>query len=244
MTEKGYVEPGFDDTGTVLYYNFTYSPSPERILKGERRTLLQSRGVQVMDLKGNSIKRFALPQDGKEGLEFAGYVDDRKVVLLHKYVLEQNTGGQPYKKTVDWLTGDLKTGDMLSLVRLNVPDNWDKKDVYLATATMDSFSENARQHAFVNLLDGTYVIPRWMQQEIAVSREEDLVLYLDDSGKRVDMTSFTRPDLVVTTLNYKKAQYAAQAFLLDQNPLAGQGVPRGGRAVDILVSCKLSEESE
>lgn len=119
-------------------------------------------------------------------------------------MLEQNTGGQPYKKTVDWLTGDLKTGDMLSLVRLNVPDNWDKKDVYLATATMDSFSENARQHAFVNLLDGTYVIPRWMQQEIAVSREEDLVLYLDDSGKRVDMTSFTRPDLVVTTLNYKK----------------------------------------
>jgi len=200
--EQGWIEPGFDASGKLIYDNFTYDRSESDLLGSGRNALLLAKGVQISDLHGDPVQRFAIAAGTEEYLEYAGYAEDRRKVLLHKYRVETGEDGSWKKHTADWLSGDLSTGEMVSLERLNVPDHWDRSDVYQASVHMDSASELL--HCFVNIADGTYFSPRWKNREMEQEKQKDRILYNDETNKRVYTRSFSRPDLGVSVMNYKK----------------------------------------
>jgi hypothetical protein len=211
LNENGYVDPGFDTNSQVIYYNFTYDRSTHYILKDDDSSLLTAKGVQIMDMNGKPIRRFALATDSPEFLEFAGYIKDKNIVILHKYTVGLDSNGHWYKQTVDWLTGDLNTGEMISLIRLNVPDRWDTKNVFFTTVVLDG-NPDSYIHCFINLQDGTYYLPKWKNREIMKNQDQDLILYTDEKNQRVYSRSFTRPDLGVSLLNFKKYNFKTTDF--------------------------------
>ncbi|UQZ82780.1 hypothetical protein SK3146_01940 [Paenibacillus konkukensis] len=212
VQEKGYVDPGTDAKGKVMYYNFTYDRAPEQIMQGDNRTLLLSSGVQLVDLQGNLLKRFALPQDSKERLEFGGYSESKKSVLLHKYIMATGSKGQPYKKTVSWLIGDMTTGNMTVLNKVDVPDGWDKNDIVFGKICIEPLSPVNEEQVFVNVADNSYYMSRWKTKQVDLRQEEDVVTFVDEPSKRVFVSSFTRPDLLVAAFSYKKYNWDNQDF--------------------------------
>ncbi|GMX64313.1 hypothetical protein Elgi_35810 [Paenibacillus elgii] len=212
--EPGFVEAGMDAGRKLIYYNWTYDRKPELALAGDKRTLLASSGVQLADLKGNPLKRFSLPKGSKEHLEFGGYNEERKTVLLHQFQLERAAAPTSVvvKKTTAWLLGDLKTGTMQPLQQVEVPDGWELKDMAFGSVLTDSGSDTPTEQVFVNMQDRTYYRAKWKTKQPMVLPEEDLVLFADEPGKRVFVSSLTRPDLVVAALNYKKYNWDNQEF--------------------------------
>lgn len=214
--EPGFVDAGMDAGRKVIYYNWTYDRKPELALAGNKRTLLASSGVQIADLKANPLKRFSLPKGSKEHLEFGGYSEERKTVLLHQFQLVRAaaTDGTAavVKKTTAWLLGDLKTGTMQPLQQVEVPDGWELKDMVFGSVLTDGGSETAAEQVFVNMQDRTYYRAKWKTKQPMVLPEEDLVLFADEPGKRVFVSSLTRPDLVVAALNTKKYNWDNQEF--------------------------------
>jgi hypothetical protein len=212
LAETGYIEPGFDATSKIIYYNFTYDRSNKNILTGTGDSLLTAKGVQIAKLDGSPLMRFALSPDTDEFLEFAGYIEDKNVVILHKYTVARDAGGEWFKQTVDWMTGDMQSGEMASLQRLNVPDRWDKKDIFFTTVKLDG-NPDSYIHCFINLADGTYYLPKWKNRELMKNQDQDLIVYTDEPNQRVYSRSFTRPDLGVSLLNYKKYKFDTSSFL-------------------------------
>ncbi|MCC2684434.1 MAG: hypothetical protein K0R75_1333 [Paenibacillaceae bacterium] len=212
LAESGYIEPGFDASSKIIYYNFTYDRSNKNILTGTHDSLLTAKGVQIAKMDGSPLMRFALSPDSDEFLEFAGYIEDKNVVILHKYTVARDTGGEWFKQTVDWMTGDMQTGEMASLQRLNVPDRWDKKDIFFTTVKLDG-NPDSYIHCFINLADGTYYLPKWKNRELMKNQDQDLIVYTDEPNQRVYSRSFTRPDLGVSLLNYKKYKFETSDFL-------------------------------
>ncbi|OXM84105.1 YncE family protein [Paenibacillus rigui] len=211
-SEQGLIEVGMDANGKVMYYNFTYDRNPANLLIGPDQSLLLSYGVQVLDTGGHPLKRFSLPKDSKERLEFGGYSETKKAVLLHKYTLATNKEGRTYKKTSGWLFGDMNTGAMTALNRLDVPDSWDKSDVVVGKATLEPYSQAAEEQVFANYLDNSYYMCRWKTKQMIQRQDEDVIIYADEPSKRVFVSSFTRPDLVVAAFNYKKYNWDNKAF--------------------------------
>ncbi|WP_282936687.1 hypothetical protein [Paenibacillus sp. RC67] len=211
-SEQGFVDPGTDAKGKVMYYNFTYDRGADNILKGENRTLLLSSGVQLVDFKGNLLKRFALPKDSKDRLEFGGYSESKKAVILHQYTIATNSKGAAYKKTVNWLIGDMSTGTMLPLKKVDVPDNWDKNDIVFGKICIEPYSPAAEAQVFVNVTENSYYMSRWKTTQVALHQEEDVVMFVDVMSKRVFSSSFTRPDLIVAAFSYKKYNWDNQDF--------------------------------
>jgi|GEM_PF-5074912 len=213
--EPGMIDAGIDSSGGVAYYNFTYDRSPSNLLNGSGpdNHLLLSYGVQLLDLQGHALSRFSLPEGAKERLEFGGYSSAKKTVLLHKYTLAANKDGRMVKQTSGWLLGDMNTGAMTPLSRLTAPDSWDRNDVLFGQVTLDPVLASGEEQVFVNYADQTYFMCRWNTKQVVRYPEEDTILYADDSSKKVFISSFTRPDLVVAALNYKKYNWDNQAFL-------------------------------
>ncbi|TDF95879.1 hypothetical protein [Paenibacillus piri] len=210
--EQGLVDVGADAKGNLMYYNFTYDRAADNWMTGETQKLLLPKGVQVMDAQGNPVKRFSLPKESKERLEFGGYSESKKAVLLHKFAAAVNNNGQPFKKTDSWLLGDLTTGSMTPLNKVDVPDSWDKKDVVFGNVTVNVAAVSAEQQVFVNTADNTYYMCRWKTKLVRLLDEDDTVLYQDEQNKRIYVSSLTRPDLVVAALSYKKYNWDNQRF--------------------------------
>lgn len=211
-SEQGFVDPGTDAKGKVMYYNFTYDRSDSNVLKGDNQTLLLSYGVQLVDFKGNMLKRFALPKDSKDRLEFGGYSESKKAVLLHQYTIGTNSKGAAYKKTVRWLIGDMATGTMTELKKVDVPDSWDKNDIVFGKICIEPYSPAAEAQVFVNVADNSYYMSRWKTKQVALHQDEDVVMFADVVSKRVFSSSFTRPDLLVAAFSYKKYNWDNQDF--------------------------------
>ncbi|NOU97918.1 hypothetical protein GC093_32530 [Paenibacillus sp. LMG 31456] len=214
IAEQGFVEVGMDVKGKIMYYNFTNDRMPENIMMSDKQGLLLPNGVQMTDFQGNPTKRFSLSKDAKEKLEFGGYSESKKAVLLHKFTVAMNGNGQPYKKTSGWLLGDMNTGSMTLLNKIDVPDNWDKKDILFGKVALSAVVHSAQEQVFVNFLDNSYYMSRWKTHQVQLLQDEDIVIYQDDLQKRVFVSSFTRPDLVVAALNYKKYNWDNNKFSL------------------------------
>ncbi|KPV59538.1 hypothetical protein QJ48_10685 [Paenibacillus sp. A3] len=216
VAEPGMVDAGMDAGRKLIYYNWTYDRKTELAPAGDKRTLLASSGVQLADVKANPLKRFSLPKDSKEHLEFGGYNEERKTVLLHQFQLERtaapNGTSAVIKKTTAWLLGDLKTGTMQPLQQVEVPDGWELKDMAFGSVLTDGGSDTPAEQVFVNMQDRTYYRAKWKTKQPMVLPEEDLVLFADEPSKRVFVSSLTRPDLVVAALNYKKYNWDNQEF--------------------------------
>ncbi|WP_028547838.1 hypothetical protein [Paenibacillus sp. UNC451MF] len=212
VSEQGFVDPGTDAKGKVMYYNFTYDRATDNILQGDSQSLLLSYGVQLVDFKGNLLKRFVLPKDSKERLEFGGYSESKKAVLLHKYTVATNSKGAAYKKTVDWLIGDMSTGAMTVLKKVDVPDSWDKSDIVFGKICMEPYSPAAEAQVFVNVTENSYYMSHWKTRQVALHQDEDVVMFVDVMNKRVFTSSFTRPDLIVAAFSYKKYNWDNQDF--------------------------------
>lgn len=211
--EQGLVDAGMDAGGHIVYYNFTYDRGGEQILAGEKRSLLNSFGVQLLDMKGNPIKRFSLPRDSAERMEFAGYSEEKKQVLLHRYTVASGTKG-PYKKTAGWLLGDMVSGETIPLASVNVPDSWDRKDVLYGSVLTDAVNDSPGAQAFANIQDRTVYMTKWRTGQLRVWPEEDSVLFMDEPGKRVFVSSLTRPDLIVAAFHYKKYNWDNRDFAM------------------------------
>ncbi|MCR8631130.1 hypothetical protein [Paenibacillus radicis (ex Xue et al. 2023)] len=215
LSEQGFVEVGMDVQGKIMYYNFTYDRLPENVMMGDKQSLLLPNGVQMIDKQGNPTKRFSLSKDAKERLEFGGYSESKKTVLLHKFIVAMNGNGQPYKKTLGWLLGDMSTGSMTMLSKTDVPDNWDKKDILFGKVTLSALVPSNQEQVFVNLLENNYYMTRWKTSyQVQLLEDEDIVIYEDEGMKRMFVSSLTRPDLVVAALNYKKYNWDNNKFSL------------------------------
>lgn len=210
--EPGFVDPGTDAKGKVMYYNFTYDLNADNILKSENQSLLLSNGVQLVDFKGNLLKRFTLPKDSKDRLEFGGYSESKKAVILHQFTLATNSKGMAYKKTVQWLIGDMSTGTMTPLKKVDVPDNWDKSDMVFGKICIEPYSPAAEAQVFVNVTENSYYMSRWKTKQIALHQDEDVIMFVDAMSKRVFSSTFTRPDLIVAAFSYKKYNWDNQDF--------------------------------
>ncbi|TBL81345.1 hypothetical protein [Paenibacillus thalictri] len=205
--EKGFVEPGLVAKGSMLYYNFTTDREPQQVVKGDKRTLLLPQGLQLLDLSGNPLRRFTLPADAKEKIEYGGYSAEQMALILHKYTVAVNKKGQTIKKTAGWVLGDIQTGKLTDLTRIDVPDSWDRKDIVYAECTVNGSGENGYEQAFVNMLDNTYYPTKWNTQEMKSWPEQDAVFFSETENNRVFVSSFTRPDLVVSALGYQKYKW-------------------------------------
>ncbi|UUZ93911.1 hypothetical protein LJK87_04340 [Paenibacillus sp. P25] len=210
--EQGLIEAGMDSGRKLIYYNFTYDRSQENIIAGDRRSLLASYGVQPLDLRGNPLKRFSLPKDSNERLEFGGYDEEKRTVLLHKFTVASGSKG-PYKKTAGWLAGDLANGSMTPLSPVDVPDGWDKKDMMFGGVLTDAWNEAPGEQAFVSTRDRTYYLTHWKTKQAVLDPGEDRVLFADEPGKRLFVSSLTRPDLLVAALSYKKYNWDNRDFV-------------------------------
>ncbi|WP_248924923.1 hypothetical protein [Paenibacillus hamazuiensis] len=210
--EPGWIEPGLAAKGKMVYYNFTNDRSPAHLVQGDKRTMLLPQGVQLTDTGGAPLKRFILGTGSKEYLEYGGYAEEKNAVILHKYTVSESSGGRLYKKTTGWLLGDMNTGKMTELIKNDVPDGWDRKDIAFAQTTVDAYADSGKVQAFINMPDGTYYMTRWNTQEVNLMPEEDTVIYEDEPSKRVFISSFTRPDLVVSALSYKKYNWDNRKF--------------------------------
>ncbi|TVY08277.1 hypothetical protein [Paenibacillus cremeus] len=210
--EKGWIDAGMDLNHSIVYYNFTYDRNPELIAHADSKAMLFPFGVQITDLKGAPLKRFSLPKDSNERLEFGGYNEEKKTVLLHKFTIGPNAKGVPVKKTSGWLLGDLATGAMTPLQKTDVPDSWDRKDVLFGSVFTDVSNDLAAEQVFVNPTDQTYVMTRWKTKQVMLLPEEDTVMFADETSKRVFVSSLTRPDLIVAMTNYKKYNWDNHDF--------------------------------
>lgn len=228
--EQGLIDAGMDASGKIVFYNFSYERGAEHVLSGEKRSLLKSFGVQLLDLKGNPIKRFSLPKDSADRLEYAGYSEEKKLVLLHKYTVAAGSKG-PYKKTSGWLLGDITSGAMTPLVPVDVPDNWDKKDVVFGNVLTDAVNNSPGAQAFANIQDRTVYMTKWRTKQLTVQTEEDRILFINEPSKRVFVSSLTRPDLIVAALNYKKYNWDNRDFALLRGRYLSryQALPDGDR---------------
>lgn len=212
--ETGLVEAGMDAGRKLLYYSFTYDREVRHFSLNDNRAMLYPFGVQFADLKGAPLQRFSLPEDSPERLEYGGgYSEDKKIVLLHRFTVETNGQGLPYKKTTGWFTGDLATGTMTPLQKIEVPDGWDRKDILFGSAFTDVNNETAAEQVFVNMPDRTYYSSRWRTKEAVLLPEEDAIMYADETSKRIFVSSFTRPDLIVAVNNYKKYNWDNRDFV-------------------------------
>ncbi|MFE5319122.1 hypothetical protein ACFQ88_10470 [Paenibacillus sp. NPDC056579] len=210
--EQGFIDPGTDAKGKVMYYNFTYDRAPEHLMSFDNRTLLASSGVQLADFQGKKLQRFALSKESKECLEFGGYSESKNSVLLHKYVTAVNSKGQPYKKTLQWLTGDIATGAMSELSRVDVPDGWDRSEVVFGTISTSPSTSASEEQVFVNFADRLYYMSHWKTRQVALKQEDDVITFVDEPSKRVFVSSFTRPDLLVAAFSYKKYNWDNPEF--------------------------------
>lgn len=213
--EPGWMEAGTDRQGKVIYSHFTLDRSVDRIIGDwNGKAVLASSGVQLADGKGKLLKRFSLPKAAaQERLEFVDYSEDQKSVLLHQFKFETDAAGKLYKKTVNWLLGDVTSGAMNVLQRVDVPDSWDKKEVMFGTVRMSGRPESGEQQIFAHPLDHTYFMPQRQTNHTVVFPDDDLVLFADESSKRVFLSSLTRPDLIVAALNYKKYNWDNHDFV-------------------------------
>ncbi|CAG7650892.1 hypothetical protein ACFQI7_21700 [Paenibacillus allorhizosphaerae] len=213
-SETGLLEAGMDASRKLLYYNFTYDREVRNFSLNDKKAMLYSYGVQMTDLKGVPIQRFSLPKESQERLEYGGcYSEDKKIVLLHRFTVETNSKGMPYKKTTGWLTGDLATGTMTVLQKIDVPDSWERKDMLFGSVFTDVNNDTAAEQVFVNTLERTYYTSRWRTKEAVLLPEEDAIMFADETSKRIFVSSFTRPDLIVAVNNYKKYNWDNRDFV-------------------------------
>lgn len=210
--ESGWVDAGTDESGSLLYGQLTTERAMEQVAAGTKRTLLQPNAVQVLDLKGATLQRFSLPKESGDCLEFAGAVPGGRQVVLRRFTVSAGAHGT-VRKTTGWLLGDLGSGAMTPLVRVDVPNEWDRKDVALAGVLNDADSEAPGEQAFVHLPDFTYYPTMRHTRRFMERPGEDGLWFVDEQARRIFSSSLSRPDLIVAALSYKKYNWDNHDFV-------------------------------